>query len=370
MNMLNISAHNPEDLRREQLLAILQDALEGRRRHVINRLNALIGTLRVEEEEADLIAYLFGKAIMSRLDNSRMEVMNLYLRQYDVPQIVLFNLLASKFPVAMAAGTIANRCLLHAAEGAETLELLEIGIGTGRQIVHLIQGLAAMNKPPTFLTIHAIEPDSTSLCIAEANVREAAKEAGIHLDFHGLARNVEAVEVEFWSRINETKGRLLVNAAFALHHVHGGAPDAARNHILSLIQSLKPTFVVLCEPDSDHFVPDVRQRFAESWRHYSTVFRLIDQCDISVQEKRSLKIFFSREIEDVLGMPETDRVERHERTSYWIRRLQLAGFRPANATQPKDLPSWPLLEMHSDEWHIGLSAGNVNIVSIIFATSL
>lgn len=365
-----MSAHNYEDIRREQLLAILQDALEGRRRHVIARLNSLIGTLRVEEEEADLIAYLFGKAIMSRLDHSRMEVMNLYLRQFDVPQIELFNLLAAKFPVAMAAGTIANRCLLDAAEGAETLELLEIGIGRGRQIVSLIQGLAAMNKPPVSLTIHAVEPDSTSLELAEASVREAAKEAGIRLNFHGCARTAEAVEEVFWNRINESNGRLLVNAAFALHHIHGGAPDATRNRLLARIQSLKPTFVVLCEPDSDHFVTDVRQRFAESWRHYTTVFRLIDQCEISAQEKRSLKIFFSREIEDVLGVPETDRVERHERTSSWIQRLQSAGFGPANALQPKDLPSWPLLETHADGWHIGLSDGNINIVSIICASSL
>jgi len=363
-------ADNDEEIRREQLLAILQDALEGRRRHVINRLNSLIGTLRIEEKESDLIAYLFGKAIMSRLDPSRMEIMNLYLRQFDVPQIELFNLLATKFPVAMAARTIANRCLLNAAEGAETLKLLEIGIGRGRQIALLIQGLAAMNKPPATLTVHAIEPDSTSLEFAEVNVREAAKEAGIHLDFHGCALTAEAVEAKFWNSINESKGRLLVNAAFALHHIHGGAPDARRKRLLAQIHSLKPTFFVLCEPDSDHFAADVKQRFAESWRHYTTVFRLIDQCEINAQEKRSLKVFFSREIEDVLGAPETDRIERHERTSSWIQRLQSAGFSSANALQPKDLPSWPLLTTQMDEWQIGLSEGNINIVSVICATSL
>ncbi|WP_027084547.1 GRAS family protein [Cohnella panacarvi] len=336
---------------------------------MIKRLSSWISTLRMEEEGADLIAYLFGKAFMSRLDRSRMEVMNLYLRQHDVPQIELFNLLCSKFPVAMAAGTIANRCLVNAAEGADSLKLLEIGIGTGRQIVLLIQSLAAMNKPPVSLTIHAIEPDPASLGSAEASVRKAAEEAGIHLDFHGCARTMEDVEAEFWNDIQASDGRLLVNAAFSLHHVHGGAPDAARKILLSRIHSLKPTLVVLCEPDSDHFVRDVRQRFAESWRHYSNVFRLIDQCDITAQEKRSLKIFFSREIEDVLGVPETDRVERHERTASWIQRLQLSGFEPANPLQTQDLLSWPLLARRIDEWHVGLSEGNINLVSIICASS-
>lgn len=370
MKVLKASTHNLENIRREQLLAILQDVLEGRRGHAIKRLKDLIDSLHVEEEEgADLIVYLFGTAIMSRLDNSQMEGMNLYLRQYDVPQIELFNLLASQFPIASAAGTLANRCLLGAAEGAETLELLEIGIGRGNQIARLIQGLGALNKPPVCLTIHAIEPCATSLNLAEENVRQAAKKAGIRLEFHGCARTVEAVDEAFWNQIGASGGRLLVNAAFALHHIHGGSPDIARNHLLSQLNSLKPAFVVLCEPDSDHFVPDVKQRFVESWRHYSTVFRLIDQCHITIEEKRSLKIFFGREIEDVLGVPETDRVERHERTSSWIRRLKSAGFAPANVLQSKELPSWPLLETHSDEWHIGLSDGNINIVSIICAST-
>ncbi|RCW50271.1 GRAS family protein [Paenibacillus prosopidis] len=324
-------------------------------------------TLEIAENPDDMLPYLFATALMKRLDPVRNEQMNLYLRKYDVPQIELFNLLAQKYPLVANASRFANSLLARYVHPGEPVSFLEIGIGTGRQIVSLLQELALQDRRPSSIELFAIEPNEQCLRQAQENVMVAAESCGIRVSFHPIPYEIESMPDEIWSRLAVGSSKI-VNASFALHHIrdtHAGS--AGKNGVLRKLSSLRPAVVVMCEPDSDHQTSDAISRFINCWQHFSLVFELIDQLDIPPEQKRALKIFFSREIEDIIGNPEHLRCERHESTAHWIDRLERAGFSPN--------PDMNGLSLHipmgvlstSDEWHIGLGAGEINLVSVICA---
>ena len=119
-----------------------------------------------------------------------------------------------------------------------------------------------------------------------------------------------------------------MNAAFALHHIAERPSNVnPRDAFFLQLRRWEPRGVVLCEPNSDHHRSPIRERFHNCWRHFFLTFQLIEELDISRQEKNAMKLFFSREIEDIVGtLDETRRFERHELTELWLGRLERAGF--------------------------------------------
>ncbi|MCG8699938.1 MAG: GRAS family protein, partial [Bacteroidales bacterium] len=48
---------------------------------------------------------------------------------------------------------------------------------------------------------------------------------------------------------------------------------------------------------------------------------------IAEKEKNGLKLFFGREIDDIIGRDNNERFEKHEPAYRWIEKLILAGFK-------------------------------------------
>ncbi|HZG88047.1 GRAS family protein [Paenibacillus sp.] len=351
------------------LRSLLDAALNGGGAEVRERLARFAGELKVAERPDDLLPYLFAAATMKRLDPQENEQMNLYLRQYDVPQIVLFNVLARKVPFVTCVTEIANEALTRRIACGEAAALLEIGIGTGRQIVALLRELDRQGRRPSLLTVYAVEPNETFLEQAGKQVLEAADRCGIPVQFVPVPSVIEEMPEAIWERIGRTREALLVNAAFALHHVRGSEGESdAKDAVLRRIFSLAPRIVTLSEPDTDHQTPNNLLRFDHSWHHFSSVFQLLDTLEMTPEENRAVKIFFAREIEDIIASPEHLRCERHERTEDWIARLRKAGFAASPELAAVPVPGLAGVTFHRGEWHIGLAtAGGVNLTSMICA---
>ncbi|AFC29444.1 GAI protein [Paenibacillus mucilaginosus 3016] len=327
-------------------------------------------SLRIDEEASHMLPYLFAKALVKRLDPASHEQMNLYFKQYDVPQITLFNLLASKFPLMNDVTRLANAMLLQAMETGQHVRLLEIGIGTGRQIVGLLHQLKELGKSPASFTIHAIEPNFSCLQEAMDNVGKAAEGLDFPVIFHPIHAEIEQLTDADWQRLIPRQPGLLVNASFALHHIRWirlGLEN--KDEVLRQIRLLNPSLVVLCEPDSDHHHPQIEQRMRNCWNHFSALFELIDSVQLPVEHSRGLKLFFGREIEDILSAPETLRCERHEATVNWIARLSEAGFQPCPALQPPEAGSLPDVGITSGAWHVGFGSRALNLISVLCAVS-
>lgn len=161
----------------------------------------------------------------------------------------------------------------------------------------------------------------------------------------------------------------MINASFAVHHIRGLASGPElRGRLFRKLHTLQPLILVLSEPNSDHQIEDLGARLENSWNHFGLVFNLIDELDISLADRRALKIcFFGREIEDILGMKERDRSERHEPLATWESRLDSSGFIPALPAGVVATLSNPLVRLNKRDWHIGLEYRGETIVGVIGA---
>lgn len=364
--------HPPPALPRDILLHAAATCIaEGQDEHARRYLDTLLPQLQLP---ADLSQHIFATALAQRLDHCAARD-NLYLQALELPQIELFNLLARHFPLVGLAGRIGNALLAGYIAGRESVTVLDLGIGSGQQELALLERLHSRGALPRRLTIIAIEPGADSLHTAERSLSTKAQALGLSFEFIGCAAVAEALTADQWKdiaqRVRASGSDLLVNAAFAAHHIQstGQGPGAARDAVLRQVRELNPRAIVLLEPDSDHFSPDFGTRFAACWQHFGAIFGLVDRLPITPAERDAIKLFFSREIEDILANAEDRRSERHETTEAWIDRLQRAGFEPLD-TLPFELPaSAGTVALHSIDGSARLAVDGVRVASVICATT-
>lgn len=322
----------------------------------------------LQTSSSDLKARLFLQPLLKRVHGeAHAEWKNLYLSDFEMNQIRLFDLMANKMPLVSSAGLIANTLLVNAIKDQEKATVLDVGIGSGQQMVRLIHQLANESSAIKSLRIVGIEPAAASLADAERNVKEVGASREIDVEFMGFNRCSEDLDNQDWRAIRAAAEFLVINEAFALHHVRSSASSSDLKHeTLVRLKALNPKLFVLSEPNSDHHTGDYAQRFENCWNHFGLVFDVVDRIDAKDEEKQALKLhFFAREIEDILGTDDELRSERHETVDMWLTRLRLAGFIP---TQPRPLPdlkldSWIQIFDHDD--YVGLGIHDQPIVAIM-----
>ncbi len=349
------------------LTRALESVLEGQSSEAWRSLAELTDRLDVESVAEDMQYFLFAAALGRRLGDGEAQQLNLYLKRYELPQIALFNLLAQRLPLASLAGSIANDCLCELLAGHEEATLIDVGLGTGRQEVALLRRLKERGAMPRRLTVVGVEPDANSLRQAEADLMAAARELDIDLRFRGLARVVEALDAEDWRWLRDSPGPRVVHSAFALHHMAGDQDQ--RQTLFERLRALEPVAVVLVEPSSDHFTDSLAQRFHNVWRHLYYIFGLVDELDLPLQERNAIKLFFGRELEDILGaVDDTRRFERHERKETWLERLRRAGFSTSGRLTGAWSAPHPAMVVHQEPGHVGLGYREETVVAVIRAT--
>ncbi|WP_051317010.1 GRAS family protein [Ectobacillus panaciterrae] len=350
----------------DELIQIIRQSYSEQITNTQTVMQNFIDQLDLQKESEDLDCYIFASALSKQFNFEHNNNINLYLQRFEVPQIVLFNMLAEHFPLVSIAGQLANKILEQFIELHDEISILNIGIGTGRQEVDLLNQLELNGTLPKKLTLFAVEPSAESLFQAKSNIQAAAAEKGIELVFHSFCTTAEELTPEDWNFISESEYPLLVNAAFALHHIRELEDGFdTRNRVIQHIHDLNPLAVILCEPHVDHNTSSLGERFQNCWRHFRTVFKIINQSELSDKGKNTLKLFFGREIEDILGKTENVRTERHEIGEKWIERLSLSGFTPV---KPNILPDIPLPNGFSFRWnnsYLGLEYEKETLVSVL-----
>jgi hypothetical protein len=353
------------------LLAVVHETLAGRS----DVARALLADLVDDHLDDgahgdDLQYYLFASALSKRLESDKSAEINLYLRQFEKTQISLFNLLAQHLPTVALAGPLANEVLAGYVGGQDEVTLLDVGIGSGRQEVALLYLLANQHRLPRKLNVIAIEPDAGSLLEAGASLADAAGMLGVELDFHPVHKVVEELDDEDWRTFASFGAPLVVLGAFAVHHVRSRPGERARDDLFRRLRALEPDAVVLCEPSSNHDSPSLLERFEASWHHFGLTFRIIDGLDVEDREKSAMKMFFAREIEDILANADETRCERHEPVDAWVRRFREAGFIPcADWGIMGALPGSGPVRVAARDGYLGLEYGDETLVAIICASS-
>jgi hypothetical protein len=364
--MLQPSQPTAPSAKYHSLLSVVHEAHDERPHVARQVLDVLVERQLDRESDDDVRYYVFANALAKRISTEPSASINLYLREYEQPQIELFNLVATHLPTVSAAGVVANRMLARHLGGYNAATLLDIGIGTARQEVALLHEMARAGTLPDRLTIIAVEPNAHCLATAERALSDTAKAVGLELRFHGICAVIEDLTSEQWATLRPNDDPLVVHAAFAAHHIRSGEGEG-REEVFARLHTLHPEAIVLCEPNADHHTHSFFRRFESAWDHFSRTFHLIDQLDIAPRDRRAMKLFFTREIEDIVANVESERCERHEPVDAWVGRLTGNGFGPARDLSDVAQLSTPHIATSVHDGWVGLDFNGVTLVAIVCA---
>ena len=111
-----------------------------------------------------------------------------------------------------------------------------------------------------------------------------------------------------------------------------------------------------------------RDRFCENTAGVSPVKAGIDQIDIEQKDKNALKLFFGREIEDIIGKDEKDRYEKHEPATHWIEKLTEQQFSIKNECLVSPVSSAGSVKIqHHQEGFLGFTFDKETVLAVIYA---
>ncbi|OIN58243.1 GRAS family protein [Arsenicibacter rosenii] len=276
------------------------------------------------DNPVSLFAYTLAKAMRKQVAGGQSQE-HIYLQRFDIPQIRLFELLIQQFPLANLSQHCTNTLLIDALADCEYPVLMDIGIGTGFQVATIIGGLAAKTGSQVKqLHVAGIEPFADALVAAAQNIQQAATRAPFAVTLTTRTDFIENLSInDLRQMLPAEHDGIFANASFALHHIQGAAQ---RKVVFETLKALPVQALVLSEPNSNHYTADYAERFTNCVQHYGALFRIIDTLPITATEKTALKLFFSREIDDVLGNAETVRVEKHYATEQWVALFAETGF--------------------------------------------
>jgi ubiquinone/menaquinone biosynthesis C-methylase UbiE len=268
--------------------------------------------------------YIFSRA-MSGFFKEKEKHDHIYLKTFEIPQIKLFELLLKAYPVVRLSQEIANQHLFGFLRTKSQATLIDIGIGTGHQVNVLLQRL---NADPASrlkrLKIVGIEPSKEALQQAKNLLEGFSTSTQVQVEFIPVQSFAEEITLENYQEWVQEGFPVIVNASLVLHHI---STLEKRLKVLQTVRQLGASALVITEPNVNHFENDYAKRFENCFHHFSMCFEIIDQLDLKTEEKNALKLFFSREIDDILGSEEAYRVEKHHLLTNWLELCKQAGFR-------------------------------------------
>jgi hypothetical protein len=356
----------------DQLIDICKQITSHRQMLAKPRIEELIlGHVDEQVANPQLLSHLIAESLMRRIDRKLVESKNIFVQEFDVPQIELFYSMAEAVPFVYVGHQLANHCLEQAVRDLSFFTILDIGIGNGGQVKRLLDALVEGGAKTQSVQIIGLDPLEKNLEESRATLEAAGKQYPFKLTFEPMCTLVEQLsDGDFQSIRGKAKGNLVINSAFAFHHTgHPLNEDRLRTDLLRRLASLEPRVLTLVEPNSNHDTEELAKRVHHSWEHFGNVFALVDESGIDVSHKYLIKgKFFAREIRDIFGVSDHFRCERHELYESWLLRLFKAGFKPLELGELSvQLP--PYCEYSVSEGLVRMNYNDTTIVSMMAFTA-
>lgn len=315
-----------------------------------------------ENDSEKMLGHLMAANLKSRFSGTGITE-NLYDTADGVSQIRLFDILIHQFPFVKYSQKMTNRAIINILKQQQEACIIDIGIGLGTQMVHVLEKAAELSNLRK-LTIIGIEPFVNALHTAGQRILAYKGKVNFELEFIPVAEYIEQASIKNLPVGNAT---CIVNASLALHHLK---TDADRMRVIADIKSLQPAAFLLIEPNVNHFTNDLAARILNSYEHFISLFRVIDRLEASNDDKNGLKLFFGRELEDILSKADDEeRYEKHEPVSAWLHRLKKAGF--STTTSPLVTEATEVLGVTVqpfEKGYVGFSEKAETVLSVIFAS--
>lgn len=321
----------------------------------------------IEDNSDKMLTALFIKSIKQHIGPISVDE-HIYLRKFALPQIKLFDLIIKHFPFVNMGHRILNLSMISNLVKFEYATLVDIGMGRGIQVSSLLEMLKEHDDCKLKqLNIIGIEPIKEALEVAEKLIIENTLNFPFKVIFTPVNQFVEEIDFSKLSQnIPDNNEALILNESLTLHHVQ---ESKKRDEFLASLESLKPLQFMLMEPNVDHFEPNFHKRFENCYQHFYHVFKVIDGLDIPKDEQNALKLFFGREIDDIIGKQNSERYERHEPATRWIERLKKAGFVLRNEFQiPLQLNNRSFEIDYHNEGFLGFTHEKETVLAIMHAS--
>lgn len=318
----------------------------------------------------DLLYHVFASALARRLALRPDALANPYVRELNTPQISLFNRVAERLPTVALARRVANEMLCALLAGHEHATLLDVGIGTGRQEAALLRMMAQRGVLPRRLDILAIDPDPASIHEAEFALTRTAHDLGVELRFFPFDKRLEDLHEGDWERLRRAEGPVFALAAFSAHQVRDLPGRAAgREGLFRRLRALGARAVVLAEENAALSGGTLAQRFEGAWRHFGMTFALVDSLELPREEANRLKLFFAREVEEVLAAGDDTPRQGHEGADAWAARLDEAGFAIAATESFAEGVRHDAVRAAAHDGYVGLDYRDETLVAVLCATA-
>lgn len=314
----------------------------------------------LENDSEKLLTTIYLKAVNRRIQSEVIN-QNIYDHINGVSQIELFDILIDQFPFVKHSQEIVNSGIVNGMKDQEVVTIIDIGVGLGSQMMNVISKAKELKQLKKLIVV-GLGPFTDALSIAERNITGMKQELHFHLDFIPVPAFAEKFD---FTSLTCLEGPVIINASLALHHIQ---TMEMRSKTLANLKSLEPLGIMLIEPNVNHFEPDFFIRFLNSYHHFSCLFRVIDQLNIREDQKNGLKLFFGREIEDIMGKPEHDRFEKHSTATEWIQLLKDNQWSISHTLLKENYIAEPGVHIafHEEEF-IGFTYQNETALAIIQA---
>ena len=250
-----------------------------------------------------------------------------------IKQIDAFDVLAAHHPgvAGMLQITVQQLFAIHPSSQGSII-MVDFGIGNGFVMDRYFEALneVAVVSHPSEIIVIGVDMDPVSLQNCQNKLDTwAPLLPAVKLQFIKVCAMFEKVDFGFlMQQINLQQRQacdhglepvLVVHSAYALHHLTG---TVERDTIIEEIGRLKPDLFLLCEPSVDHMDHGYARRVCTCYEHFQQVLGLVDESCAPEHADVIKNVFFKREIDDIMGTLEGQRVERHEPRDAWLQRLQ------------------------------------------------
>lgn len=225
----------------------------------------------------------------------------------------------------------ANQAILEAMEGQRAIHILDFDIMYGVQWPPLMQAIAERSPPP-ILRITGTGQDLSLLQKTGDRLHRFAQSLGLTFQFHPLLllnEPTSSVAIDLPSALAlHPDERLAVNCVLYLHRLLRDNSYCDLRLFLQKVRAMNPRVVTVAEREADHNRPLFLQRFIEALDHYSAVFGSLEATlPPNSRERLAVeRVWFGREIFDIVAAEGDNRRERHQRFGSWEATLRSCGF--------------------------------------------
>lgn len=313
--------------------------------------------------DEELIKHLM-RALHARFEGIAPEqIQNTYLKEFEIPQIQLFDILANRFPLVLEAQKLVEESIIALSGNQQHLCLIDVGIGRSVQMARLLQSLNVCKKLET-VTLIGIEIQKDSLEFSKNLLNGLKTSLDFTLQFHPINQAIEEIDFdEIRQLIPARNCKLMINASLALHHIQ---TKKSRAHVLKCLAGLHPDLLVLLEPNVDCFTNDFEQRCISAYEHFGALYAYINTLALKDEEKKGLKQFFSNELYDAIALPDAYRFEKYDLSINWCSLGKPYGLSNFYIKQFIDDSAIPGIRItYNDNGFVNLAFDQTDILGII-----